>query len=293
MSFWDGGFSGIAAGVGGLADGISNFFGNSASLAFSKEQFEYQKWLAANQLQLRVKDAQKAGLHPMAALGIGASSFSPVSVSQSPYDFSWIGKMGQSADYAALKAKDKEEQKEAVDLSRQNARLQNENLQLQNQGLQQDNEFRQWQIQTAMSGSTGQGLQGPAAPSVNGRNGSMIDGQDDSISKADSFTAGSAPLLGLARVDNTLMAHINPDISDSITEDLVRNAIANLNAEFKAGKLTSEVTKHLTERERTAILRGDAELVYTPPTSWRFVWKPHMRPRYSKDRKEVSGRIMY
>lgn len=179
MSFLDGGLSGIAAGVGGALSGVSNFFGNQSALAFSKKQFDYQKEMAKNQLQWRVEDAKKAGLHPMAALGLGASSFSPVGVSQSPYDFSWIGQMGQSADYAAAKAKDRQEQQEALMLSKENARLQNENLQLQNQGIAQENEFNQWRMNAAMSGVLPQALKSPANASVNGKNHALISGQDD------------------------------------------------------------------------------------------------------------------
>lgn len=179
MGFLDGGLSGIAAGVGGALSGVSNFFGNQSALAFSKEQFEYQKELAKNQLQWRVEDAKKAGLHPMAALGLGASSFSPVGVSQSPYDFSWVGQMGQSADYAAAKGKDRQEQQKALMLSKENARLQNENLQLQNQGIAQENEFNQWLMNAAMSGGIQQALKSPANASVNGQNHALIPGQDD------------------------------------------------------------------------------------------------------------------
>lgn len=181
MGFLDGGFSGVASGLGGVASGIANYLSNNQAMAFSREQFEWQKNLALNQLQWRVADAKKAGLHPMAALGIGASSFSPVGVSQTPYDFSWIGDMGQNADYAAAKAKDKQDQDTAVNLSRRNAELQNQNLELQNQGLQQDNEFRQWKYNVAMSGGVQQALKSPANASVNGVNPSVIPGQDDSI----------------------------------------------------------------------------------------------------------------
>lgn len=181
MGFFSGGFSGVASGIGGVASGIGNYLSNKQAMAFSKEQFEWQKNLALNQLQWRVADAKKAGLHPMAALGIGASSFSPVGVSQSPYDFSWIGDMGQNADYAAAKAKDKQDQDTAVNLSRRNVELQNQNLELQNQGLQQDNDFRQWQYNAAMSGGVQQALKSPANASVNGVNPSVIPGQDDSI----------------------------------------------------------------------------------------------------------------
>lgn len=288
----------VASGVLGLAGNkntnATNQAMNEQQLALAREQFEWQKELAKNQIAWRVEDAQKAGLHPMAALGLQSTSFSPVSSSFTPMqapDYSFLSDMGQSASYAAMKAKNRKEQAQAVRLAQEQSALQTENMALQNEGLRLDNEFRQWKLMTAMQGGANQALNSPASASVSQKE--LIDGQADSPSRADSFTSGSQPLLGLSRIDNTLMAHINPDISDSITEDVVRNTIANLNAEMKAGKLTSEVARHLTPREREAIKRGDAELVYTPPTSWRFLWKPHMKPRYSKDRREVSGKIMF
>lgn len=293
MSFWDGGFSGVAAGVGGLASGISNFFGNQSAMAFSKEQFEWQKYLAANQLQLRVKDAQKAGLHPMAALGLASTSFSPVGVSQSPYDFSFLGQMGQSADYAAAKAKDKEEQAEALALSKENARLQNENLQLQNQGLQQDNEFNQWRMNAAMSGALQQGLKSPANASVNGRNSSLISGQDDSLISSNTFSADTGPLMSLSRMGDVLVAHVDPNKSDALTEDFLKNAATQFifNDSALKGRYGLEVAKHFTPSEQKALRNGDAYLAVIPGVGWRFVWDKKFRPKYSRDKREVSGKL--
>jgi len=181
-----GSLGGIVGGVGQLAGGL---FGSKASkdnnaqnVAFAREQLEYQKELAKNQIQWRVDDAKKAGLHPMAALGLQSTSFSPVSLSTTPTDYSFIGQaasdMGQSLNYASMKGKDRQQQAQAVQLAQEGVLLQNEGQQLQNESIRLDNEFKQWQMMTAMSGATRQALRSPAAASIDKKN-SVIEGQVD------------------------------------------------------------------------------------------------------------------
>lgn len=67
-----------AAGASALGSYLNNKAKSDAyndSMAFSREQFEYQKALHQNQIQWRVEDAKKAGVHPMAALGLSSMSF--------------------------------------------------------------------------------------------------------------------------------------------------------------------------------------------------------------------------
>lgn len=76
----------IVAGAASLANGIlqgvtnernldSQNSWNQKNLAFSREQFEYQKMLNANQYQIAASDMQKAGINPaMAAGGVNLTS---------------------------------------------------------------------------------------------------------------------------------------------------------------------------------------------------------------------------
>ena len=175
----------VASGVMGLAGNKStnsaNQAMNQAQLQLAREQFEWQKELAKNQIAWRVEDAQKAGLHPMAALGLQSTSFSPVSTSFTPMqspDYSFLSDMGQSASYAAMKAKDRKEQAAAVRLAQDQVALQTENMNLQNEGLRIDNEYKQWQLMTAMQGGANQALNSPASARVGQKD--LLPGQADS-----------------------------------------------------------------------------------------------------------------
>lgn len=185
-------FGSIGNAIGGIVGGVGNIVGgilgnksesaaNSANMGFAREQFEYQKELHKNQLQWRVEDAKKAGLHPMAALGLQSSSFSPVSSNMQANDYSWIGDLGQSAGYAAMKAKDKGQQKEALELASRQATLGLRNMELQNEGIELENEYRRFQLQQAIVGGTSQALRSPGSASTSGLGKRYaIEGQADS-----------------------------------------------------------------------------------------------------------------
>lgn len=155
---------GLGSFIGGVAGAIGSIAGinsqNQAN-AFNREQFEYQKELHRNQMQWRVEDARKAGLHPMAALGLSSMSFSPTS--SSPVDYSGLtnslSNMGQNIDSAIMNAKTKEQQKEAVALQNKSIALDLRGKDLNNQILEQ--ELASKRAQLAL-------MTGPPAPSTSG-----------------------------------------------------------------------------------------------------------------------------
>ena len=284
-----GGFLGdVASGVLGLV-GNKNTNDKSASLA--QQQIAYQKELAQNQIQWRVEDAKKAGLHPMAALGLQSTSFSPVSANFQSPDYSFLSSMGQNAGYAAVKAKDRQAQAEAVKLAQEQAMLQTENMELQNEGLRTENEYRQWQLMTAMSGGTNQALNSSANASTKQRN--LVDGQSDSPISGNTFSPGTGPLMSLSRMGDTLVAHVDPDRSDALTEDFLKNLAVQLSFQQGSyvGKFGREVAKHFTPSEQKALANKDAHLLVVPGVGWRLVWDKKFRPKYSEDRREVSGKL--
>lgn len=58
---------------------------NAEQLAFAKQQFQYQQDLAKQGVRWRVADAEAAGLHPLAALGVAGGQYSPVNaITESP-----------------------------------------------------------------------------------------------------------------------------------------------------------------------------------------------------------------
>lgn len=159
--------AGLGSAIGGAAD--SNKANKTAQgyynqqMDFAKEQFQFQQDYAKNVAQWRVEDAKKAGLHPMAALGISSPSYSPVSAPSSPSYSTGTDidpmEFGQSLNYAATKAKESKTQETMVGL--------------QIRGLELDNEMKQAQIDQmkvdtlASSIASNQALRSPAAPSVN------------------------------------------------------------------------------------------------------------------------------
>lgn len=134
----------------GAAGGIaSSLFGSSSqekanqqNLQLAREQLAYQKELAHNQVQWRVEDAKKAGLHPLAALGVSPMSYSPVSGSAVGADYSGVGQslqqMGQDIDRARLAGLDREERKKALALQDTQTALALKNQELSNQILEQE-----------------------------------------------------------------------------------------------------------------------------------------------------------
>lgn len=195
--------------VGGLLGGpagaiagasIGNAYDSSRATgkqnALAQKQYDQnialQKEFAQNSMQWRVDDAKKAGLHPMAALGIQGSSFTPLQTIGYAQDNSAsnlmnaISDMGQSVNYASTKAKDNQQQQVAV-------RLAQEGVELQNEGLRLDNEYKRWQLLQAMETGTSQALRSPAAPSTSENR--LIPGQGDSpapVRKADTVDTGES-----------------------------------------------------------------------------------------------------
>ena len=134
----------------GAAGGIaSSLFGsnsqnkaNEQNLQLAREQLAYQKELAKTQIQWRVEDAKKAGLHPLAALGVSPMSYAPVSGSAVGADYSGVGQslqqMGQDIDRARMAALDREERKKALALQDTQTALALKNQELNNQILEQE-----------------------------------------------------------------------------------------------------------------------------------------------------------
>lgn len=134
----------------GAAGGIaSSIFGsnsqkeaNEQNLQLAREQLAYQKELAHNQVQWRVEDAKKAGLHPLAALGVSPMSYSPVSGSAVGADYAGVGQslqqMGQDIDRARMVGLDREERKKALALQDTQTALALKNQELNNQILEQE-----------------------------------------------------------------------------------------------------------------------------------------------------------
>lgn len=118
---------------------------NAANMALAREQMQYQKDLAQNQVQWRVEDAKKAGLHPLAALGISPMSYSPVQGTAVGADYSGLNgvgdslaQMGQNIDAHIMNAKTKEERQKALRLQDTQTGLALRHQELNNQILEME-----------------------------------------------------------------------------------------------------------------------------------------------------------
>lgn len=188
-------FGGIASAIGSIAGGLlgrkSAQEANEMNAALTREQIAYQKELNKNQIQWRVEDAKKAGLHPLAALGVSSYSYTPVQSNISGQDYSWLGdaaggigdslsKMGQNANAAAQREKDAKARAQAEALAADTAQLQLDLLRSQVDGQKLDNEMRKVEIASRMRMSTNPTQIGPPAPSTRGVSGATIPGQTQS-----------------------------------------------------------------------------------------------------------------
>lgn len=84
--------------VGDVVDTLAGAKQADKANDFAREQFKYQRDAARSQVQWRVEDAKKAGIHPLAALGIMPTSFSPTMMEGG--GGTNFGGMGQNIDRA-------------------------------------------------------------------------------------------------------------------------------------------------------------------------------------------------
>jgi len=88
--------SAIISGIGNLAGGLVDNYFNSQAM---DKSYKFQKKVLQNQVQWRVEDAIKAGLHPLAALGMSPASGPSAMVGSSLG--SALSDMGQNIGRAA------------------------------------------------------------------------------------------------------------------------------------------------------------------------------------------------
>lgn len=183
--------------VGGIMGNNSKSSANEANQELAQQQFQFQKDYIQNQMQWRMSDAQKAGIHPLAALGIQSPGFSPVSSSSSGLDYSWLGDLGQSANYSATKGKTTPEQQQMVDLQLRNMQLQNDLLQTQIDNMKVD--------ALASSIAANQAFDSPPSPKVNLQEPTGLPTEPQFFNAIDWATNGDyhVPMLSEAVADRT------------------------------------------------------------------------------------------
>lgn len=150
--------------AGGLLQNKANKEANRQAEAQAQRQYEQQKEFAQSGIQWKVQDAEKAGIHPLYALGANTISYSPQSVGSSATDFGFLGNAGQNIGRAIDATRSNSGKLEALQLTAS---------QLQLEGLALDNDFKRAQLASAaaLANQTGSAPGLPnvsTAPSING-----------------------------------------------------------------------------------------------------------------------------
>lgn len=146
--------------LGGIGSVVSGLFGNKSE----KRQVALQKEFAQKGIQWKVKDALKAGVHPLAALGANTVSYSPVSVGTP--DFGGIGQdIGRAIDAGSTQ-------------NQRAAGLQTRIAEAQLKGLELDNAGKAIQNSALASQNVLRSQTGPAMAAVNGATNTGVPGQN-------------------------------------------------------------------------------------------------------------------
>lgn len=142
---------GLGAIVGAIGGVASSFMQNRANEKNAQRAYEQQKEFAQSGIQWKVADAEKAGIHPLYALGAQTHSFSPWNVGA---DYSGIAQAGQNIGRAIQSTNSENGRVSALSQTAQA---------LQVEGLHLDNELKRTQIVSAMNLARQPGT-GPGLP---------------------------------------------------------------------------------------------------------------------------------
>lgn len=162
--------------------------GNASAKKAREREYRQQKEFAQSGIQWRVRDAEKAGIHPLYAIGAQTTSYQPQSVGGG--DYSFLGEAGQNIGRAIDATRSNPAKAEALALTAS---------QLQLEGLKLDNDFKRMQLVSA-SRLVNQGAN-PGLPGVLTTSDIMgMPGQ------------GNAPQMELG--DQTIPPHFTPTLKE-------------------------------------------------------------------------------
>lgn len=194
---------------------------NQKNMDFAREQFDYQKYANENSLEIKLRDAARAGIHPLAALGASpGGNISPVAASQVPTqsDVGNLALMGQDISRSLLASQNSEERM-ITQLTLQKMGLENSLLETQIMKMQQDM------------------VNQPVAPGTN----TFIPGQSNSpifekpLERTTSITGYSEPgavtSIGHSVFpDNSVMVTQSSDLKTRTEDDKIAEAAFHMNA---------------------------------------------------------------
>lgn len=129
--------------LGGLLSNNATEKANKQNAAMAEKQYQQQKEFAQSGIQWKVQDAEKAGIHPLYALGANTISYSPQSVGgAASSNFDFLGNAGQNIGRAidATRSNPGKQQALATTLAG-----------IQIEGAQLDNDLKRAQLASSMA----------------------------------------------------------------------------------------------------------------------------------------------
>lgn len=176
--------------VGGLMGNKAQKQQNKYNEALQAQEYARQKEFAQSGIQWKVSDAEKAGIHPLYALGAQTTSYAPSQVGGGAADYSFLANAGQNIGRAIDSTRGPAARLQALQLTGAGIEL---------EGKQLDNEIKKATlasaISTARQAGTGPGIPSLADISTDLPGSSAIEGPNTEIRNKISPVARGAPQL--------------------------------------------------------------------------------------------------
>lgn len=204
--------------LGGILGNKSQEKANAANAAMADKQAALQKEFAQSGIQWKVADAEKAGIHPLYALGANTISYSPQSVGgAAPSNFDFLGNAGQNIGRAIDSTRSTVQKGAAALVTK-----------LQIEGMQLDNEFKKTQVASALQANAASNPGLPTATTTHAIPGQgntpSIDGPTVNIKKtiapgAGAVEVGATPEVALSRTKEGYAPMIPQQMAEALESD--------------------------------------------------------------------------
>lgn len=185
---WGSVFGGGLSAAGSIASGLLSKGSSGPSYQHQLDmQLNDTKLRSINQPSWLVEGAKRAGLHPLAVLGMNMGSGQAYSVGDSGYqDTSWLNDAGQGIARAAGALVDRKTRAQQEAYNEAKMGLDLENAKLQNELIQSNIKVNEFDMlrQAARDAERAINNQQQVPPFPVGRNGAVIDGQGDSTTSS-------------------------------------------------------------------------------------------------------------
>lgn len=216
----------IGAGISALGSYLGAQSQADAAQANAANNIALQKQFAKNAIQWRVADAEKAGIHPLYALGASTTSFSPVSVGSSGADplAASLSSMGQDLTRAAAANRSTDDRMAALSKLGTEQQIRANELKLSNMELQ--NTILAKKVQDLIGASTPPGAPGAADNYLIPGQGSTSGIKPDALKVAPaggapSGEAGAITDIGWARTSTGWAPVPSKDVKERIEDQAI------------------------------------------------------------------------